>query len=159
LALVGAPLQLNPSNLTLCQTYAVTTDGANTVLQDSCAKAIGTTTFAGAVEAFNLSCANTGTFVVHLVPVAEDPLFGAANLDNMANRLAGRPYGSAVLPTASDFAKIDLDDNQVHEKDGLSYVMVFLNDTGPVDVTVQNATIVTPNANVAFANVGHQWHC
>src|SRR5205823_2406369 len=80
LALVGTPAQLQPRSLVLCQTATTTTDGANTVFQDACARSIGTTTFTGAVETFDLQCMATGTFVVHLVPVAEDPLFGTAAL-------------------------------------------------------------------------------
>ena len=43
-------------------------------------------------------------------------LGAGTNLANLADRLTGGPPGSGVPPSAADFARIDLDANQRHEK-------------------------------------------
>jgi hypothetical protein len=80
----------------------------------------------------------------------------ALNLSNMANRLAKRDLGDTTKPSLADFKGIDLDKNQLHQVDGQAFIAVFLNDQGPIDISVSNAEILPINS---LAPVGNTYRC
>src|SRR5438477_435422 len=93
----GTTVPTSTSPFQLCQTPNSSADGTTETLQDSCAKSsAGSVTYVGQDETVQLTCVSNGTFLIHMVTLAEDPAFGTTALDQF----------SSPIPTATQDATI-----------------------------------------------------
>jgi hypothetical protein len=79
-------------------------------------------------------------------------------LDNEGNfrTLTGLLGGDPDNPKPSDFAKIDLDAGQVHEKDGFEYVVAFVGNDDPVGFYADNGIFQATGRSDAFCGPAGQ---
>src|SRR5207249_20026 len=90
---MGVTMPASASPLQTCQSSPYNdTSGTTEFLQDYCTLGHGTTTYTGQFETVDIRCAALGTFVIHLVPLSEDPNFGSTLL---APNAASLPTGTA----------------------------------------------------------------